>query len=60
MFKKKGLRMSRNNKESSAGFIPYIPSSKSLPEITLLAVLLGIVLAVVFGAANAYLGLKWV
>ncbi|GGA44210.1 oligopeptide transporter, OPT family protein [Kroppenstedtia guangzhouensis] len=50
--------MSRNNKESSAGFIPYIPSSKSLPEITLLAVLLGIVLAVVFGAANAYLGLK--
>ena len=58
MFKKKGLRMSRNNKESSAGFIPYIPSSKSLPEITLLAVLLGIVLAVVFGAANAYLGLK--
>ncbi|MFD1425792.1 putative OPT family oligopeptide transporter [Kroppenstedtia sanguinis] len=51
--------MSRDhNKQSSTGFVPYVPSSKSLPELTLLAVLLGIVLAVVFGAANAYLGLK--
>ena len=38
-------------------FVPYIPASKSLPEITLFAVVLGIILAVVFGAANAYLGL---
>lgn len=39
-------------------FVPYIPSSKSLPELTITAVILGFVLAVVFGAANAYLGLK--
>ena len=36
---------------------PYVPASASLPEITLKALLLGIVLAVVLGAANAYLGL---
>lgn len=39
-------------------FVPYIPSNKSLPELTITAVILGFILAVVFGAANAYLGLK--
>lgn len=37
---------------------PYIPASRSFPEITLKATLLGLVLAVVLGGANAYLGLK--
>lgn len=39
-------------------FIPYVPASRSLPELTLFAVILGFILAIVFGAANAYLGLK--
>jgi putative OPT family oligopeptide transporter len=39
-------------------FVPYIPSNKSLPELTITAVILGFFLAIVFGAANAYLGLK--
>ncbi|MDQ0416558.1 putative OPT family oligopeptide transporter [Croceifilum oryzae] len=39
-------------------FIPYIPASRSLPEITIVSVILGVILAIVFGAANAYLGLK--
>ncbi|MGD7007227.1 OPT family oligopeptide transporter [Metabacillus sp. 84] len=39
-------------------FVPYIPSSKSLPELTVTAIALGIILAIVFGAANAYLGLR--
>ncbi|WP_428843392.1 MULTISPECIES: OPT family oligopeptide transporter [Thermoactinomyces] len=39
-------------------FVPYIPASKSLPELTVVAMILGILLAIVFGAANAYLGLK--
>ncbi|MBA4493724.1 OPT family oligopeptide transporter [Paenactinomyces guangxiensis] len=43
---------------SKTPFVPYIPASRSLPELTVVAVLLGIVLAIVFGAANAYLGLK--
>lgn len=47
----------KNNSEQSTKFIPYIPASKSLPELTITAILLGIILAVIFGAANAYLGL---
>lgn len=37
---------------------PYVPADTTLPELTARAVGLGIVLAVVFGAANAYLGLR--
>ncbi len=36
---------------------PYIPASRSLPEITIKAVVLGVILAVVLAGANAYLGL---
>lgn len=44
--------------KSSAKFVPYVSASRSLPELTVVAVVLGIILAVVFAAANAYLGLK--
>ncbi|MCD3350728.1 oligopeptide transporter, OPT family [Clostridium botulinum D/C] len=37
---------------------PYVSASVNMPEITIQSVFLGIILAVVFGAANAYLGLK--
>lgn len=36
---------------------PYIPASQSLFEITVKAVVLGVVLSVLLGGANAYLGL---
>lgn len=39
-------------------FKPFIPADKIMPEFTPTAVILGIILAVVFGAANAYLGLR--
>lgn len=39
-------------------FKPYIPADKVVPEITVTSVLLGILLAVLFGGANAYLGLR--
>jgi putative OPT family oligopeptide transporter len=39
-------------------FKPFIPADKVLPEFTPVSILLGIILAVVFGAANAYLGLR--
>ena len=39
-------------------FKPFIPADKILPEFTVTSILLGIILAVVFGAANAYLGLR--
>ena len=39
-------------------FKPYIPAEKVLPEITPVSIVLGILLAVLFGGANAYLGLR--
>ncbi len=39
-------------------FKPYIPSERVTPEMTVTSVIMGIILAVVFGAANAYLGLR--
>ena len=39
-------------------FKPYIPASKITPELTVTSIVMGILLAVVFGAANAYLGLR--
>ena len=39
-------------------FKPYIPADRITPEITVTSIIMGIILAVVFGAANAYLGLR--
>ena len=39
-------------------FQPYIAADKITPELTVTSVIMGILLAVVFGAANAYLGLR--
>ena len=38
-------------------FKPYIPAGKIVPEFTVTSALIGCLLAIVFGAANAYLGL---
>ena len=39
-------------------FRPYVPADKITPEMTVVSILTGIILAVVFGATNAYLGLR--
>lgn len=39
-------------------FKPYVPADKITPEFTVTSVIMGLILAVVFGAANAYLGLR--
>jgi len=39
-------------------FRPYVPENATMPEFTLRAVLLGLIMTVVLGAANAYLGLR--
>ena len=44
-----------SNKEE---YKPFIPHDKVVPEFTCTSIILGVFLAVVFGAANAYLGLK--
>lgn len=43
--------------ENKNEFKPYIPADKIVPEFTVTSIVIGIILAVVFGAANAYLGL---
>lgn len=37
---------------------PYISADRTLHEMTPLSIIVGIILAIVFGAANAYLGLR--
>ncbi len=44
--------------ENKNEFKPYIPAEKVTPELTLTSIIMGVILAVVFGAANAYLGLR--
>lgn len=44
----------KSNKE----FKPYIHAEKITPELTVTSIIMGILLAVIFGAANAYLGLR--
>ena len=45
-------------KDSKQSFKPFVPADKVLPEFTVTSVILGIILAIVFGGANAYLGLR--
>lgn len=39
-------------------FKPYVSANKITPEFTVTSIIMGVILAVVFGAANAYLGLR--
>ena len=51
------IRKRRKNVEEKK-FQPYIPANKVVPEFTVFSVILGALLAVLFGGANAYLGLR--
>lgn len=44
--------------ENKKEFKPYVPADKVTPEITVTSIVMGILLSVIFGAANAYLGLR--
>lgn len=52
------IGIGRGEKMENKSFKPYIPAEKNVSEFTAASVILGILLAVVFGAANAYLGLR--
>ncbi len=43
---------------SARPFVPFVPESSDLPELTFRAVLIGTVMAIVLGTANAYLGMR--
>ena len=44
--------------ENKNEFKPYVPAEKVTPELTVTSIIVGVFLSVIFGAANAYLGLK--
>ncbi|MBI2820686.1 MAG: oligopeptide transporter, OPT family [Acidobacteria bacterium] len=43
---------------AGAGFRPYIPAERSLPELTILPLIIGTLLGLIFGASSLYLVLK--
>src|SRR3569832_692593 len=43
---------------ASAAFEPYIPADRNLRELTVLPIIIGTLLGVIFGAASLYLVLK--
>jgi len=49
---------SATTSDSPKKFKPYVPETMEMREFTLRAVLLGLLMTVVLGAANAYLGLR--
>ncbi|MBE7018595.1 MAG: oligopeptide transporter, OPT family [Ruminococcaceae bacterium] len=44
--------------EQNKQFKPYIPADRVTPELTVTSIIIGVLLAIIFGAANAYLGLR--
>ena len=45
-------------KKEKEEFKPFVPAEREMKEFSITAVIVGVLLAVVFGAANAYLGLR--
>ena len=43
---------------SEQKFVPFVPADSNMAEMTVRALILGLIMAVILGAANAYLGLK--
>ena len=46
------------NVDNQKAFKPFVPANKIVPEFTVTSVILGAIIALIFGAANAYLGLR--
>jgi putative OPT family oligopeptide transporter len=46
------------DRETETAFRPYIPPEKSMPELTVRALIVGTVLGMIFGASSLYLVLK--
>ena len=58
MEKKKKLSKQAYNGASGNEYTPYIAADQIIAEFTPFSFIVGIILAIVFGAANAYLGLR--
>ena len=53
-----GVILSMSEKKEQTSFKPYVSHKENPKELTVASVVIGILLAVIFGAANAYLGLR--
>lgn len=58
MAEQRGLSSTAYGGIKGEDYIPYIPASQAMPEITVASIIMGVLVAVIFGAANTYLGLK--
>lgn len=58
MAEKRGLSHTAYGGIHGDDYVPYIPASEIMPESQAVSIILGILLAILFGAANTYLGLK--
>jgi len=50
--------MADSSTNSGYKHVPFVPPTMEMAEMTVRALLIGLVMSVVLGAANAYLGLK--
>lgn len=50
--------MDKNQNEKQPDFKPYIPADKVMTEFSITSIVTGALLAIIFGGANAYLGLR--
>ena len=57
-FLHKNIKKERKSMNEKKEFKPYIPADKVMPELTVTSVIIGALLAILFGGANAYLGLR--
>lgn len=51
--------MAKNDINLKEEFVPYVSSNQAQMEVTARAVILGIIISVIFGIGNAYIGLKY-
>lgn len=58
MAEKKGLSHAAYGGIKGEDYVPYVSTSEAVPELTAGSIIIGCIFAVLFGAANTYLGLK--
>lgn len=53
-------KLSKSAYSGTAGkdYVPYIPTTEAMPEMTGYSIIIGVIFALIFAAANTYLGLK--
>jgi putative OPT family oligopeptide transporter len=51
--------VAESNNKPVTEFKPYIPAGETIAEVTVKAIVLGSILSLIFGVANAYIGLKY-